>query len=113
MRRACVWRLFHSQPYLRSRNVRALHSQEIRLWHFSRVSVSTRKLLPLTLMVKGETSMTRELWAAFTAVAPAATLAEIANFSRAQPNRLRGRRVRTCAGEDGCQRVGATSSLHC
>jgi hypothetical protein len=44
-----------------------------------------RKLLRATLIVKRETSITGELWAAFTAAGAASTLAEIANFSRAQP----------------------------
>jgi hypothetical protein len=50
----------------------------------------TGKLLRATLIVKRETSITGELWAAFTAAAAASTLAEIANFSRAQPKQLRG-----------------------
>jgi hypothetical protein len=40
------------------------------------------KLLCATLIVKLATSITGELWAAFTAAGAAPTLVEIANFSR-------------------------------
>ena len=59
----------------------------------------TGKLLRATLIVKRETSITGELWAAFTAAAAASTLAEIANFSRAQPQATSRSRVRTCGIE--------------
>jgi hypothetical protein len=42
-------------------------------------TVAVRKLLRATLVVKRETGMTGELWAAFTAAGAAFTLAEIAN----------------------------------
>jgi len=43
------------------------------------------KLLRATLIVKRETSISGELWAAFTAVRATSKLIEIAIFSRAQP----------------------------
>src|SRR5438552_17812202 len=75
-------------PSYRNRDVHALHSQKARLGHLSEVSASVRKLLRATLIVKRETSITGELWAAFTAEGAAPTLAEIANFSRAAPTNL-------------------------
>jgi hypothetical protein len=58
-----------------------------------------RKLLRATFIVKRETSITGELWAAFTAAGAASTLAEIANFSRAQPQAISRSRVRACGSE--------------
>jgi hypothetical protein len=48
----------------------------------------TGKLLRAMLIVKRETSITGELWAAFTAAGAASTLAEIANSPRSQPKQL-------------------------
>jgi hypothetical protein len=50
----------------------------------------TGKLLGAMLIVKRETSITGELWVAFTAAGAASTLAEIANFSCARAKQLRG-----------------------
>jgi len=66
------------------------------------------KLLRATCLVKRETSITGELWTAFTAAGAASTLAEIANFSRAQSKQLPGAEVRTC--ENGCQRSAIMSA---
>jgi hypothetical protein len=48
------------------------------------------KLLRATLIVKRETSISGELWAAFTAVGAASKLVPIAIFPLAQPKHLRG-----------------------
>ena len=50
---------------------------------FRKCQARLRKLLPATLIVKREISISGELWAAFTAAGAAFTLAEIANFSGA------------------------------
>jgi hypothetical protein len=65
-------------------------SETVYLWHFSEVSVSVRKLLRATLIVKRATSITGELWAAFTAAGAASTLAEIAISRVRSPKQLRG-----------------------
>jgi hypothetical protein len=48
------------------------------------------KLLRATLIVKRKTSISGELWAAFTAVGAASKLVPIAIFPLAQPKHLRG-----------------------
>jgi hypothetical protein len=60
-------------------------SETLQRSRFSELSVSPRKLMRAPLIVKRTTSITGELWAAFTAGQVASRLAEIANFSRTQP----------------------------
>jgi hypothetical protein len=88
-------------PSYQNRNDHALHSQKRSAFDgtFRKCQSPVRKLLRATLIVKRETSIAGELWAAFTAAAAVSTLAEIANFSRAQPQATSRRRVRTCGIE--------------
>jgi hypothetical protein len=71
-----------------NRNLRALHSQDSLA--LSEESALVRKLLRATLMVKRETSITGELWAAFTVRGAASKVAEIAISRARSPKRLRG-----------------------